>query len=45
MKSQDIVILFKLLSLEEQEELDRVEGHGGSSSNADPYAARSLEAS
>lgn len=39
MKSQDIVILFKLLSLEEQE------GDGGSSSCADPYAVRSLEAS
>jgi hypothetical protein len=39
MKSQDIVILFKLLSLEEQE------GHGGNSGYADPYAVRSLEAS
>ena len=39
MKSQDIVILFKLLSLEEQE------GDGGSASCADPYAVRSLEAS
>lgn len=45
MKSQDIVILFKLLSLEKQEELGRVEGHGGSSSSVDPYAVRSLEAS
>ncbi len=45
MKSQDIVILFKLLSLEEQEELGRVEGPGGLSSRADPYAVRSLEAS
>jgi hypothetical protein len=45
MKSQDIVILFKLLSLEEQEELNPPESHGGSSSSADPYAVRSLEAS
>lgn len=45
MKSQDIVILFKLLSLEEQEELGHIESHSGSPSNADPYAVRSLEAS
>lgn len=45
MKSQDIVILFKLLSLEEQEEKSPVQGPGGFASSADPYAVRSLEAS
>lgn len=45
MKSQDIVILFKLLSLEEQEELRLVQGPGGLPSSADPYAVRNLEAS
>ena len=45
MKSQDIVILFKLLSLEEQEGLNRIEGHDGPSGSTDPYAVRSLEAS
>ncbi|WP_108811905.1 hypothetical protein [Sphingorhabdus sp. Alg231-15] len=45
MKSQDIVILFKLLSLEEQEKFGSPNGYGELSSSVDPYAVRSLEAS
>lgn len=45
MKSQDIVILLKLLSLEEQEKLGHFESNGGAPSGTDPYAVRSLEAS
>ncbi len=45
MKSQDIIILLKLLSLEEQEESGILGNSNGSSGDADPYAVRSLESS
>jgi len=45
MKSQDIVILLKLLSLEEQEELGLLHDLNGLSGSVDPYAVRSLESS
>lgn len=45
MKSQDIVILFKLLSLEEQQESGSFESQDGAPISADPYAVRSLEGS
>lgn len=45
MKSQDIIILLKLLSLEEQEKLGILGSSHGSSGNGDPHAVRNLESS
>ena len=45
MKSQDIVILLKLVSLEEQERASNRDGHNSPPSREDPYSVRSLGAS
>ena len=45
MKSQDIVILLKLVSLQEQEKLGQFDGPEWLPSREDPYSVRGLEAS
>lgn len=45
MKSQDIVILLKLVSLEEQQKSGIFDSSGSWFGDADPYAVRSLESS
>ena len=45
MKSQDIVILLKLVSLQEQEELGLLDDAEGSPERESPYSVRGLEAS
>lgn len=45
MKSQDIIILLKLVSLQEQEEFCLSQCSGWSSGHEDPYSVRSLGAS
>lgn len=45
MKSQDIVILLKLVILQEQEEQKCIEQSGWASNREDPYSVRGLESS